>query len=223
MPRSQRSRNLSEEAYEQIKNDLIKGKISTGDILSESQLASQFGMSRTPIREAFRALESEGWLEIKNGIGAYVKPLSTKDMEDLYEVRCLLEVHAARTAIHYITYEEINNLEQQFRKLLDESKNHQSPDPHLFSELDWSLHELIVDRCRNDYIKHIMRNNTANMKRYQVLSIEAVNDIEKSTMMHLNILSLIRKRDVDALCDALQQHLQWAASFLTIPRQTEEN
>ena len=91
MAKGNRKPNLSERAYEQIKDALCKGKIAAGDILSESQLAEELDMSRTPVREALRILASEGWVEIRRGIGAYVKAPSSKDMEDLYEVRCLLE------------------------------------------------------------------------------------------------------------------------------------
>lgn len=209
---------MSHLAYHQIKDALCKGTIASGDILSESQLAEQLGMSRTPVREALRTLASEDWLEIKNGIGAYVKPLSSKDMEDLYEVRCLLEVQAARTAVYNITNAEIDELEGQFRALLEECGGGQSPEPTRFSELDWKLHELIVERCQNNHIKAIMRNNTSNMKRYQFLSVEALNDITESALQHLSILSLLRSRDVEALTVALQNHLVWASGFLTHAR-----
>lgn len=206
--------NLSERAYNQIKDALCEGKIVPGDILSESQLAEEMGMSRTPIREALRALASEDWLEIKNGIGAYVKPLSSRDMEDLYEIRCLLEVQAAKSSVYHITNAEIDTLERQFRALLEEYENGNAPEPQWFSTLDWELHELIVERGQNNYIKVIMRNNTTNMRRYQVLSAEALNDIKTSILQHLDILALLRSRDVNAVTDALQQHLIWASSIL---------
>ena len=206
---------LAEVAYEKIKEAICKGKIASGDLLSENQLAQDLGMSRTPIREALRALASEDWLEIKNGVGAYVKPLSAKDIHDLYEVRCLLEVQAAKTSVHRITNEEIDRLEERFRQLLERTGSRDSePDPREFSELDWELHELIVERCQNNYIKSIMRNNTASMKCYQALSFEALHDLRESTLQHLNILSLLRQRDSEALTAALKQHLEWAAAFL---------
>ena len=111
--------NLSEKAYDEIKDAICKGKVMPGDILSESQLASQLGMSRTPVREALRMLATENFVEVKNGIGAYVKPLSSKDMEDLYEVRCLLEVQAIKTSIYRITNDEIDAFERHFQALLD--------------------------------------------------------------------------------------------------------
>lgn len=210
--------NLSEQAYNQIKDALCQGKIVSGDILSESQLAHDLGMSRTPIREALRALASEDWLEIKNGIGAYVKPLSSKDMEDLYEVRCLLESQAVKTSVYNITNGEIDDLERRFRCLLDDYDAGRNPEPRSFSALDWELHELIVERCQNNYIKVIMRNNNSNMKRYQFLSVEALNNIRESTLQHLHILSLLRSRDVELLPVALREHLIWAAGLLKHPR-----
>lgn len=209
---------LAERAYDKIKEALCSGTIRPGEILSESQLAEEMGMSRTPVREALRALASEDWLEIKNGVGAYVKPLSAKDMEDLYEIRCLLEVQAAKTSVYYITNEEIDELDQQFRSLFMECERGDSPEPKRFSVLDWKLHELIVERCQNNYIKVIMRNNNSNMRRYQYLSAEALHDIRESTLQHLKILELLRNRDAEALEDALHRHLVWAAGILKRPR-----
>ena len=206
--------NLSEVAYNQIKDALCEGEIMPGDILSESRLAQQLGMSRTPVREALRALASEGWLEIKNGVGAYVKPLSTKDMEDLYEVRCLLEAQAVRTAVYHIANEEIDALERKFQTLLDNFDRGNPPDAREFSALDWEFHELIVERCQNHYIKTIMANNNSIVKRYQVLSIEALNDIRESTRQHLELLDILRRRDGEELAQALRRHLERAAGVL---------
>ena len=205
---------LSERAYQQIKAALCKGEIAAGDILSESRLAAELGISRTPIREALRILASEGWVEIRRGIGAYVKSPSSKDIEDLYEVRCLLETLAIKTSVFNISSGEIDSLEARFRTCLDSFMTGSPPDPRRFSDLDWELHELIVERCRNNYLKTILRNNYSSMKQYQFLSFEALNNIKESTLQHLDILSLMRQRDVDALTTALLAHLKWASSLI---------
>lgn len=214
--KKQPKQNLSQIAYDKIKDALCTGKISQGDILSESQLAADLSMSRTPIREALRTLASEDWLEIKVGIGAYVKPLSSKDMEDLYEIRALLEVQAAKTSIYHITNAEIDELESRFQDILQQYRQGVAPDIDQFSEADWALHDLIVERCENHYIKTIMHNNISNRRRYQRLSIDALNDVEVSTLQHLNILSLLRAKDEEGLAAALREHLVWAASLLHI-------
>lgn len=210
-------RTLSQVAYEKIRDAICKGEIVSGEVISESQLAEEFGMSRTPVREALRALAGEDWLEIKNGIGVFVKPLTYKDIQDLYEIRCLLEVQAIQTSIYYITEDEIDILEQRFHQFLATCEKNGRSDSRTFSELDWALHELIVNRCQNRYIKTITHSNNANMKRYQLLSVEALNDVHKSTQQHLDILALLRKRDLEALTVALRRHLEWAAGFLVTP------
>lgn len=206
--------SLSECAYQQLKGALCDGTIAAGDILSEGQLAAELGVSRTPVREALRLLASEGWVEIRRGIGAYVKPLSVKDAKDLYEVRCLLETFAIRTSVFNITEEEIDSLERCFRACLNDCKAGTPPDFKRSSTLDWKLHELIVNRCQNDYLKTILRNNYSSMKQYLLLSCEALNDIEESTLQHLNILELMRRRDVEGLVSTLQEHLDWASNLL---------
>lgn len=214
MTKSKSKLSLSEIAYEHIKDMILEGTIAPGDILNEGKLADELGMSRTPIREALRTLSSENWLEIKNGVGAFLKPLSTKDMEDLFEVRCLLEVRAAKTAFWEITKEEINDFEQRFRKVLKDYEEGSTWNLIDFSNLDWEFHALLVERCQNPYIKSIMKSINANIKRYQRLSFESLNNLKESTLQHLNLLDLLRKCDADTFSRALQQHLEWAETFL---------
>ena len=154
---AKRQPTLSEQAYNQIKDAICQGSVAPGDILSENQIAQQLGMSRTPVREALRALASEGFVEIRNGIGAYVKPLSSKDMEDLYEVRCLLEMQAIKTSIYRISNDEIDDLTRRFQAIYDACEQGDSPAQGEFSELDWELHSLLVDRCTIIILRRLSR------------------------------------------------------------------
>lgn len=206
--------SLTAIAYEKIKSAICDGIIHQGDLLSENQIALDFGMSRTPVREALRMLASEDIVEIKNGIGIYVKTLSPRDIKDIFAVRHALETMAASTAIHEISSEEIEDLENRFMLLLEDYRRGVMPEPRVFSNLDWELHELLVERCRNNYVKSIMRSIHFSIKRCQLLSFEALNDIGESTEQHLGILAQIRKRDIEGLTKALSDHLAWSASLL---------
>ena len=206
--------SLSQSAYNQIKDAICQGQIAPGDILSESQLASQLSMSRTPVREALRTLASEGFVDIRNGIGAYVKPLSSKDMEDLYEVRCLLEMQAIKTSIYRISNDEIDDLTRRFQAIYDACEQGDSPAQGEFSELDWELHSLLVDRCTNNYIKEIVAGNNSNLRRYQSLSVNVLGDVHESARQHLEILRVLRSRDLDKLEEVLHAHLMWSANLL---------
>lgn len=208
--------NLSEKAYDLIKDAICKGEIMPGDILSESQLARQLDMSRTPVREALRALASEDFVEIKSGLGAYVKPLSSKDMEDLYEVRCLLEMQAIRTSLYRITDKEIDEFERRFTELLVACKRGEHTHSGEFSDLDWKLHALFVQRCTNKYIKSIVTAYDSNLHRYQSLSVDALNDVQVSVQQHLDILQALRTRNVDKVSEVLRKHLEWSRDLLRI-------
>ena len=211
---AKRQPTLSEQAYNQIKDAICQGSVAPGDILSENPIAQQLGMSRTPVREALRALASEGFVEIRNGIGAYVKPLSSKDMEDLYEVRCLLEMQAIKTSIYRISNDEIDDLTRRFQAIYDACEQGDSPAQGEFSELDWELHSLLVDRCTNNYIKEIVAGNNSNLRRYQSLSVNVLGDVHESARQHLEILRVLRSRDLDKLEEVLHAHLMWSANLL---------
>ena len=206
--------SLANTAYEEIKSAIYDGHIRQGDLLSENQIALDLGMSRTPVREALRMLASEGIVEIKNGIGIYIRTLSPRDIKDIFEVRLALETLAATTAIYEIRIEEIEDLERRFMLLLESYRNDVLPEPHSFSKLDWELHELLLERCRNNYVKNIMRSIHFSIKRCQVLSFEALNNFEESTELHLKILAQLRNRDLDALTKELQEHLIWSENLL---------
>ena len=211
---AKRQPTLSEQAYNQIKDAICQGSVAPGDILSENQIAQQLGMSRTPVREALRALASEGFVEIRNGIGAYIKPLSPKDMEDLYDVRCLLAMHAIKTPIYRISNDEIDDLTRRFQAIYDACEQGDSPAQGEFSELDWELHSLLVDRCTNNYIKEIVAGNNSNLRRYRSLSVNVLGDVHESARRHLEILRVLRSRDLDKLEEVLHAHLMWSANLL---------
>lgn len=208
--------NLSESAYQRIKDAIYSGSIVSGDILSENHLAGQLGMSRTPVREALHTLASEGFVEIRNGIGAYVKPLSSKDIEDLYEVRCLMEIQAVKTSIYRITDAEIDEFAAEFQETLEAFERGERLGEGEFTELDWRFHALLVERCTNPYIKAIVKSNDANLRRYQSLSIAALNDTRESIRQHMEIIRCLRERDLQGAIDTLGKHLNWAASLLHI-------
>ena len=85
LKRKDRSVTLTRAAYQSIKEDICTGAIRSGSLLSEAQIAANLGISRTPVREALAALESEGLVEIKRGIGAQVKPLTFSDVIHIYD------------------------------------------------------------------------------------------------------------------------------------------
>jgi DNA-binding GntR family transcriptional regulator len=90
--------NLTELAYQSVKQQLLNGSFPEGTKLTEEFLSNQLGISKSPVREALMRLESEGLICIESRRGAYVRKFSAKEVMDLYDIRTLLEVHAVGIA-----------------------------------------------------------------------------------------------------------------------------
>src|SRR6266851_9332257 len=90
--------NLTELTYRSVKEQLLDGTLSEGTRLTEELLATQLGISKSPVREALNRLEAEGLICIESRRGAYVRQFSMKEIRDLYELREILEVHSIDAA-----------------------------------------------------------------------------------------------------------------------------
>ena len=105
-------RPLREVVSEALREAIIDGALKPGERLMEIQLADELGVSRTPIREAIRRLELEGFLIMVPRRGTYVADLSIKDINEVFEIRTALDVLAAGLAAERITEEELEKLER---------------------------------------------------------------------------------------------------------------
>ena len=103
-------RNASAAATELIREAIIDGRLAPGQRLKEEELARELGISRTPVREALLMLQAEGLVDAVPNRGAVVSSHDAEDLEDLYQLRALLEGHAARRAAMNVTHETIADL-----------------------------------------------------------------------------------------------------------------
>lgn len=103
---------LSDYLFSEIQKWILSGELPEGSKLTEKDLCKKLNVSRTPIREAFRQLESEGLIEKIPNRGAFVVGLSNRDISDLFDLRCLFEVQAVEWAIQRMTDDEISSLRE---------------------------------------------------------------------------------------------------------------
>jgi len=202
-------RSLSVVAYEEIKNALVNNTYKQGTRLSEKQLCASLNMSRTPVREAIRMLVSEDLLEVRDGVGTFVKEQSQKDIEDAYDVRRTLEILAIRTAVDNFTEEELDDLENMFRGLLERYLNNEAISVEEFAETDWKLHDMIVKKSDNHYVQTVMNELRTTLKRYQSLSVQMIVNAHRSMEEHLQIVDCIRKKDMDLLSRVMDEHIRY--------------
>lgn len=208
-----RKKNLAQYAYQEIKNKIYYNNIKPGELIKEINIAEELGISRTPVREAIKMLESDDLVEVREGVGTFVKMLSFKDIKDIFEVRKALEIIAVKTAINRITENDIDELEGDFRNLASMLAEGRLT-KEIFTDFDMKVHQLIFNRCENNFAKEIFEDIKLKIKQYQFLSYESLNNTSESISQHLHLLSLLRKKDINVLSTALSDHLDWSLKCL---------
>jgi len=132
----------------EIEEAILSGRLKPRERLVETDLISQFGLSRTVIREALKRLEAKGLIRTTPYRGAAVADLTTEEIEEIYFIRAELEKIAARLVLKHITRKEIQNL----KKVSKEAERHLREKTHQMVEMDSEFHRMIFRACRNSYL-----------------------------------------------------------------------
>ena len=160
--------SLRGRVFKKIREDILDGRYQENDELREAAIAEELGVSRTPVREAFRQLELEGLIRIVPNKGAYVTGISSADVADIYEIRSLLEGLCARWATKKITKEKIDEMEETI--LLSEfhlSKEHYEQLIDLDNRFHMQLYEACGARLQSLSIRALWRQSAMEMPSLQ--------------------------------------------------------
>lgn len=201
-------------AYDEIRRLILSEQLVSGELISENQLASYLNMSRTPVREAIRRLETEGLMEAHKGLGTFLKPLTVRDIRNIFGVRSALELLACETAIDQITDEEIEDARQSLISMLERHRSGEEIDRMEFSRLDGQIHDLLIRKSNNSYIKILMDQIYFQVDRYRIISFRVSLDLEESTNQHLELLDCLQERNLTKLKEHLSAHLNWSLNLL---------
>lgn len=204
--------NLTQKSYERIRDKILNNIIKPGELINETSIAKELGMSRTPVRESIRMLESEGIVETKNGIGTIVKIISFREMKDIFEVRKCLETIAIKTSILNISKLEVEELLDEYLDIKERFKKGIVVEKE-FAEIDMKVHNLIIGRCKNEYVKTLFESINLMVKLYQFVLYFNMESSKESIVQHINILNLIKEGNVDELSIALRDHLDWSLEW----------
>ncbi len=184
-------RTLREKVAELLREAIIQQKIKPGERVTELEIASRYGLSRTPIREAFRQLESEGFLKIIPRKGAIVAELDAKDIKDFYEIKAVLEGYAARVAAERISDAEISQLERLNQKMKDYAAK---IDVAGLTKVHNEFHNLILDICGNQKIILVVTNLVQQFLRFRFF-VSSSSSLSKMHADHDRIIAAFKARD----------------------------
>jgi len=190
-------------AYSRLHAAIRAGQYKPGDRLREVDVAKALNLSRTPVREALRKLESDGVVEHRPRIGAVIRTLSQSEVVQLYEMRLVLERTAAEMAAKHASAAEIDVLEN-----LNAQIDAAGPVTHKAAALNQDFHRCIYLATRNRFLLETARalNNALMLLGPTTLDDEA--RIKTVCTQHAEIIAAIRAGDADLAGNAAAAHLQ---------------
>jgi len=199
-----------------LRQAITGGILQPGERLMESQLAEELGVSRTPVREAIRKLELDGFVVMLPRRGTYVADLSLKDIHDLYEVRTALDSLAAELATERINEEELERLE---RLVVQISEYAEAGDVDKVAETDGLFHEIIYEASRNSRLIAVIHNNWDQANRYRYRSLAYPGRLKDTCDEHRRLVEAIAQRDAALAAQLAAKHIEKAEEILILDAQ----
>lgn len=196
--------SLRGQVFQEIREDILKGKFKENEELREATLGKELGVSRTPVREALRQLELEGLVRIIPNKGAYVTGITEKDVHDIYMTRSMLEGLCARWAAEHISEEQIQEMEEVL--LLTEYHLDRGNAEQL-AELDGKFHEVLYGASQSRILRHILSDFHKYVQVARKRSVKKEDRAKKSLEEHREILNALRTGDADRAEELAHIHI----------------
>ena len=202
---------LREAVCNAIRDAINNGGLKPGDRLMEIQLAEELGISRTPVREAIRKLEMEGFVVMIPRRGTYVTDISLKDVTEIYEIRISLDMLAASLAAERINDDE---LEEMDRQLLLTSKYNIDTEMEKIVACDSVFHDVLYRAARNERLVSIINNLRDQLTNMRGRTMAQPGRLAETLTEHRILLDAIASRDPEAAAAAARSHIENAERTL---------
>ncbi len=203
-----------------IKKGIMTGKFLPGQRLNEIELAKEFGVSRTPVREALRELVANGLLEYERRKGIRVKRYTLAEIRQVYEVWSELEAIAARLAA--TRRDDVglaklrDNLNEQRKMVLNGNMDWK------YIELNDGFHLIIVQMTQNQFFYRVLRNIRELVRLYRLGSVGCLGRLKESFEEHMRIYEAIRDRDPEAAYNMAFVHVRNAFAYIEKREEVQE-
>jgi len=203
--------SLSVETANRLRDMIIEGELAPASRLSERKLCEDLSVSRTPLREAFKMLASEGFVELQPNRGARVAVLSEDDVQELFEIAGALESLAAELAAEKITDEDLAELKSLHFEMVD---RHQRRDLRGYYRLNREIHEKLVQIAGNKNLAKLYEQNSYRIRRARFIVPIDEQQWQTALLEHEAVLNALERRDKYTASWILKQHLRNKFDFV---------
>ncbi len=218
MPPFESARERGGRLYDRLRDDILCGRLRPGEALSETKLAEQHGISRTPVREVIQRLAKENLLAIVPQVGTFVAPIKLSSVTSSQFIREALECRAVRFATERATRPQVEALRQQISR---QEQAIEKGDSVAFFQLDEQMHALILDIAGHPHAWNLIASVKAQLDRVRYLSLEDERWLKMIYRQHREIVGAVRDKDPAGAEQAMQDHLRTV--FDAVARIAEEH
>jgi DNA-binding GntR family transcriptional regulator len=204
----QQQRSTPDLIADALREAILRGIFKEGQSLRQDEIATQFGVSRIPVREALRQLEAEGLVTLHLNRGATVSVLSPAEAQEICEIRMALETTAIQLAIPKLAESDL-----QKAAVIVEATD-QTTDVAQWARFNWEFHATLYTPADRPRLLTMIKTLHANIDRYVRLQMEKMNYLERSQKEHYQLLDACRQRDTKAAVKLLKRHIKTAGEQL---------
>ena len=214
MPRNSpiQRQSLAAAVADRLREQILNGDLNEGQQLRQDRIAREFQVSRIPVREAFLRLEAEGLVRVVANRGAVVSALSPEEIQELFEIRAVLECHILRQSIPNLTKADF----QRAEKILKEYEQAVEGELEIASwgELNWRFHSTLYQPANRPMLMSLLSTLNRNCDRYTRLHLLVTRNLHRAGKAHRVLLTVCKTRDTDQACEVLWQHIMDAGQYL---------
>lgn len=190
-------------ALARLRSDILTGELGPGDQVIQESLADRYGVSRVPLREALKMLESEGQVIYHPNRGYFVAELSVADLEEVYRLRQLLEAEAIRHAVPLLDDDDVAALEE-LRSAIDDAAA--TGDVLGMTAANRRFHFALFDAAALPRLSRLLRQLWEATDAYRALYFQAAENRARVEREHVAMITALRRRDAEALVRLHDEH-----------------
>ena len=187
-----------------IRDLIVNFQIKPGEQLNELELIKKMGVSRSPLREAFRLLEAEGFVVRHWGRGVFVREVTANDVHELFPIRAVLEGLAAELAASRLTEKELKNLGRITEKMEEVAK---AGDTRAYARLNFDFHKEIVKGARNKRLEEIIKNQGQQSMWFFFATLYFKKSLNFAMTGHREIYLALKKKDGKLASECIKNHI----------------
>lgn len=197
-------RPLHNELADRLRHMIVEGELAPGEKLAEKELCEQFGVSRTPLREAMKVLATEGLVRLTPNRGCTVARLTLADLDEAFPIMGALEALSGELACQHITDAELDRIQELHDRMV---RRYEAGALRDYFKLNEQIHEMILDAARNPTLAQMQLSLSGRVRRARYMANMSPARWRKAVDEHEKILEALKARDAKRLAVLLKEHL----------------